>query len=75
MEEARQRHQRIANGTVVDSPYRTPVMPIPVSETTIQAGSGSSRAKRAMNSEPTTKPTDVSPSCRPYSNSVAWSSR
>ena len=28
-----------------------------------------------MNSEPTTKPTEVRPSCRPYSNSVAWSSR
>ncbi len=46
-------------------------MPIPTSETTIQAGSGSNRAKRAMSSEPTTKPTDVRPSWRPYSNSVA----
>src|SRR3954447_2909379 len=28
-----------------------------------------------MNSEPTTNPTDVSPSWRPYSNSVAWRTR
>ena len=46
-------------------------MPIPTSEITIQTGSGSRPAKRAMNSEPITKPTDVSPSWRPYSNSVA----
>src|SRR5918994_4402783 len=52
-----------------------PAMPMPTRETTIQAGSGSSREKRAMSSEPTTNPTEVSPSCSPYSNSVAPSSR
>ena len=28
-----------------------------------------------MKNDPSTKPTEVRPSCRPYSNSVAWSSR
>ena len=50
-------------------------MPIAVRPRAIQIGSGSSLEKRAMNSDPSTKPTDVSPSWSPYSNSVAWSSR
>ena len=37
--------------------------------------SGRLLEKRAMKNEPMTKPTDVSASCRPYSNSVASSSR
>ena len=61
---------RIAIGTDVALAYMTPSTPIAVSETTIQAGSGSSLLKRAINSEPMTKPTEVRPSCRPYSNSV-----
>ena len=47
---------------------RTPIASI---DTKIHAASGRSLAKRAMNSEPTTKPTEVRPSCNPYSNSVA----
>ena len=43
--------------------------------TMIQIGSASRPEKRAMKNEPTTKPTEVSPSWRPYSNSVACSSR
>ena len=37
----------------------------------IQTGSGRSRENLAMKNEPATKPTDVRPSCSPYSNSVA----
>ena len=44
---------------------------MPTSETTIQAGSGRSFEKRAIRRDPTTKPTEVRPSWRPYSNSVA----
>ena len=46
-------------------------MPMPTSATTIQAGSGSRRANLAMKKDPATKPTEVSPSWSPYSNSVA----
>ena len=38
---------------------------------TIQAGSGSLLENLAMKNEPTTNPTEVRPSCRPYWNSVA----
>ena len=48
---------------------------MPTRPMTIQSGSGSRPENRAMKNEPSTKPTDVSPSCRPYSNSVAPSSR
>ncbi len=37
----------------------------------IHAGSGRSLENRAMKNEPTTKPTEVRPSCSPYWNSVA----
>ena len=66
----------IATPIWVDRPYRTPQIPIPIIDSTIQAGSGSLLEKRAMKNEPTTKPTDVRPSWRPYWNSVAprtWS--
>ena len=52
-----------------------PAAPMPARPMTIQSGSGRRLEKRAMKNEPTTKPTDVRPSCRPYSNSVAPSSR
>src|SRR5436309_15696013 len=38
---------------------------------TIQVPSGRRSPNFAMNRAPATKPTEVSPSCRPYSNSVA----
>ncbi len=47
---------------------------MPIIEMMIHTGSGNRAAKRAMNSEPITNPTDVRPSCSPYSNSVAPSS-
>ena len=56
----------------VAKPYRTPAMPIAIVEKTIHVPSGSRAEYFAITRLPATKPTEVRPSWRPYSNSVAW---
>ena len=50
-----------------------PAVPMPMRPMTIQTGSDRRLEKRAMKNEPSTNPTEVRPSWRPYSNSVASS--
>src|SRR5215207_6868332 len=66
---------RIASGIDVADAYRSPHTPMPVRPPATHSDSGNRAEKRAMKNDPITKPTEVSPSWRPYSNSVAWSSR
>ena len=63
--------------TMIGGPRRRGRRPDPMATVamTIHGPSRSRSPKRAISRLPITKPTEVKPSWRPYSNSVAWSAR